>query len=121
MNPANPPQLKVFLSHTNEFSEYPKDISYVAKAKQAVVKSGYQVVEMGDFSAQSTPPEVYDACRVKECDVYLGILGMRYGTLTSQDISHTEHEYNTALEQNKEIFVFILDQKSEESKLPAVC
>ena len=84
LNPANPPQLKVFLSHTNEFSEYPRDISYVAKAKQAVEKSGYKVVEMADFSAQSTPPEFYDAWRVKECDVYIGILGMRYGTFTSQ-------------------------------------
>jgi hypothetical protein len=110
--------LKIFLSHTSEFSSYPRDKSYFTHAVEAVEKIGHKCVEMAGFSAQSTPPEVYDANRVKECDVYIGILGMRYGTLTSEGISHTEHEYNTALEQNKKIFVFILDQKSVDTKLP---
>ena len=73
---------------------------------------------MEAFTAYPSSPEYYDARMVKECDVYIGIIGMRYGSLTSEGISHTEHEYNTALKENKKIFVFILDDNSVDSKLP---
>ena len=110
--------LKIFLSHTGEFSQYPQDKSYVAHAREAVEKFGHKFVDMGPFPAATTTTEVYDASRVKECDVYIGIFGMRYGSLTSEGISHTEHEYNTALKENKKIFLFILDGSSIDHKLP---
>ena len=113
--------LKVFLSHTNEFNKYPNlsnDKTYIARAKEAVEKFDHKCVEMEAFTADPTTPQDYDERVVKEWDVYIGIIGMRYGSLTSEGISHTEHEYNTALEQNKKIFVFILDQKSVDTKLP---
>jgi WD40 repeat protein len=113
--------LKVFLSHTNEFSKYPdfsNDKTYVARAKEAVEKFNHKCIEMEAFTADPSTPEDYDARLVKECDVYIGIIGMRYGSLTSEGISHTEHEYNTALKENKKIFVFILDDNSVDSKLP---
>ena len=110
--------LKIFLSHTGEFSQYPQDKSYVAHAREAVEKFGHKFVDMGPFTAATTTTEVYDASRVKECDVYIGIFGMRYGSLTSEGISHTEHEYNTALKENKKIFLFILDGSSIDHKLP---
>jgi hypothetical protein len=96
--------LKVFLSHTNEFSIYPdssNDKTYVARAKDAVEKFNHKCIEMEAFTADTSSPEDYDARLVKECDVYIGIIGMRYGSLTSEGISHTEHEYNTALKENK--------------------
>lgn len=111
--------LKIFLSHTSEFSQYPQDKSYVTHAREAVEKFGHKFVDMGLFTAATTTREVYDASRVKECDVYIGIFGMRYGSLTSEGISHTEHEYNTALKENKKIFLFILDESSIDHKLPA--
>jgi WD40 repeat protein len=113
--------LKVFLSHTNEFNKYPdssNDKTYVARAKDAVEKFNHKCIEMEAFTADPSSPEDYDARLVKECDVYIGIIGMRYGSLTSEGISHTEHEYNTALKENKKIFVFILDDNSVDSKLP---
>ena len=113
--------LKVFLSHTNEFSKYPdssNDKTYVARAKDAVEKFNHKCIEMEAFTADPSSPENYDARMVKECDVYIGIIGMRYGSTTSEGISHTEHEYNTALKENKKIFVFILDNNSVDSKLP---
>jgi WD40 repeat protein len=113
--------LKVFLSHTNEFNKYPNlsnDKTYIARAKEAVEKFDHKCVEMEAFTADPTTPQDYDERMVKECDVYIGIIGMRYGSLTSEGISHTEHEYNTALKENKKILMFILDDKSIESKLP---
>jgi len=92
--------------------------SYVAHAKEAVEKFQYACFEMGTFNAQSVTPQDFDARQVKDCDVYIAILGMRYGTIFSEGISHTEHEYNTAYEQNKKIYVFILDENSIDHNIP---
>jgi hypothetical protein len=110
--------LKIFLSHTNEFSDYPQGKSYVTHAREAVEKFGHKCIEMEAFTAVLSSPEDNDARLVKKCDVYIGIIGMRYGSMTSEGISHTEHEYNTALKENKKIFLFILDGHSIDHKLP---
>lgn len=90
----------------------------MAHAKEAVQKFQYACFEMGTFNAQSVTPQDFDARQVKDCDVYIAILGMRYGTIFSEGISHTEHEYNTAYEQNKKIYVFILDENSIDHNIP---
>jgi hypothetical protein len=111
--------LNVFLSHTSEFADFPRYGSYVDTAKNAILNSGHSCVEMEMFSAQSGWPGDYDAQKVNECDVYLGILGMKYGSLTSKGISHTEHEYETALRAKKIRLIFILDPDSTNHGLPA--
>jgi WD40 repeat protein len=111
-------RFSIFLSHTSELGKYPEDISYVAKAKEAIESAGHIVVDMATFRAQSKPAEEYDTQRVKDCDVYIGLYGNRYGSLTSEKISHTESEYNAALAAGLPRFIFLLDQDSADIGLP---
>ena len=114
-------RLAIFLSHTSELGKYPEDLSYVAKAKQAIESAGHMVVDMATFRAQPIPAEDYDTKRVKECDIYIGIYGNKYGSLTSKKISFTESEYDAAVEAGLKRYIFLLDEDSAETDLPNHC
>lgn len=42
-------------------------------------------------------------------DIYILIVGGRYGSLAPSGVGWTEHEYNYAIEQGKEVLAFLLD------------
>ncbi len=111
-------RLSIFLSHTSELGKFPEGLSYVAKAKEAIESAGHVAVEMATWGAQSITAEDYCAQRVKECDVYIGIFGNKYGSLTSRGISHTESEYDAAYEAGLRRYIFLLDQDSANTDLP---
>lgn len=78
---------------------------------------GYHCVRMEDFGARDTQSE--DLCRQKvaECDIFVGIVGQRYGTCPPEsERSYTEIEYDTAVKENKVRLMFIAP---EEFPLPA--
>jgi len=112
-------RLTIFLSHTSELAKYPEGFSYVAKAKEAIETAGHIVVDMATFRAQSISAEEYDIQRVKECDVYIGIYGNKYGSLTSKRISFTESEYDAAVEIGLQRYIFLLDDDSVDTGLPS--
>jgi hypothetical protein len=101
----------VFVSHTSELREYPRERSYVAAAEQAISAAGHVIVNMADSRAETALPVEMDIDQLRSCDVYVGLLGTRYGSLVPgrPEISYTELEFNTAAEIGIPRLVFLLD------------
>jgi formylglycine-generating enzyme required for sulfatase activity len=89
---------RVFLSHTSEFAIYPKDKSFVDIAVEAVIRAECMPCDMGYFTARDQQPAQYCIDRVRECDVYVGIIGLRYGSPVRDrpEVSYTELEFEAA-------------------------
>jgi tetratricopeptide (TPR) repeat protein len=103
--------LRVFLSHTSELREFPESHSFVTAAESAINRNQDAPVDMKYFTADDNPTA--DVCRseVRRCDVYVGIIGLRYGTPVKDEptVSYTELEFNEATEARLKRIVFLLD------------
>ena len=71
---------RVFLSHTSELRDFPQGTSYVAEVERAISAAGHVIVDMADFPAADQPAAQVCAERVLGCEVYIGVLGTRYGS-----------------------------------------
>jgi WD40 repeat protein len=102
---------RVFLSHTSELSTYPAERSFVAAAKAAVERARHAPVEMKDFGAHAVSADLYCIEQVRSCQVYVGLIGFRYGSPTQEwpDLSYTELEFETATAAGLPRLVFLLD------------
>jgi len=68
---------------------------------------------MEKFGARTEKP--LDTClnEVKESDIYIGIIGMRYGSIEeTKKKSFSQLEYEKAKELGKEIFIYIIDENN---------
>jgi len=111
---------RVFLSHTSELRRYPAHCSYIHHAEEGVIAAGHVPISMKHFPAVDEPPIIYDSRRVEECDIYLGIYGLRWGTpvLENPNISYTEDEFNQATAKGISRLIFIIDTNSTELGVP---
>ena len=111
---------RVFLSHTSELREFPQGTSYVAAAERAVSAAGHVIVDMADFPAADRPAAQLCADRVRGCDVYVGVLGTRYGSPVRDmpEVSYTELEFDTATEAGLARLVFLLDTDADDVGIP---
>jgi hypothetical protein len=111
---------RVFISHTSELRAFPAGTSYVAAAERAVSSCGHVIVDMADFPAADQVPAELCAERVRGCDVYVGVLGTRYGSPVRDrpEVSYTELEFDTATEAELPRLVFVLDEGATDVGIP---
>src|SRR5580700_4177063 len=83
---------RVFLSHTSELQEFPRFKSYLDVVKEAISAAGHVIVEMAGFPAADRPAAEMCAELVRGCEVYVGVLGTRYGSPVGDrpELSYTE-------------------------------
>jgi tetratricopeptide (TPR) repeat protein len=110
----------VFVSHTSELRDFPKGRSYVAAVGQAISACGHVIVDMADFPAADQPAAELCRKRVQGCQVYVGVLGIRYGSPVRDmpEVSYTELEFDTATEAELPRLVFLLDTDAADVGIP---
>ena len=101
---------QVFVSHTSDMAQYPEGRSFVQAVLDAVNRTGMAPVDMRFFAARDGKPADYCRQRVSECDIYVAVIGFRYGSLVSGEVmSYTELEFNEASAAGLPRLVFLLD------------
>jgi WD40 repeat protein len=105
----------VFISHTSDLADYPPGLSFVQAAQDAVLKAGLRPVDMAQFAAREDTPAAYCERRVRECAIYLAVVGFRYGSRVpdrADGVSYTELEFLTATRVGAPRLVFLLDERA---------
>lgn len=96
----------VFVSSTSRDLE-----KHRAAVRSVIDRLQLKFIGMEDFAAEGTPPATMIQRKVLESEVYLGILGMRYGHVDDvTGLSMTELEYRQAIASDKDIRVFVMDE-----------
>ena len=118
--PGDGVRWRVFLSHTSELRKFPEGKSYVAEAERAISAAGHVIVDMAGFPATDHPAAQLCAERVRGCDVYVGVLGTRYGSPVRDkpEVSYTELEFDTATAAGLPRLVFLLDTAAADVGIP---
>jgi tetratricopeptide (TPR) repeat protein len=112
---------RVFISHTSELRNFPRgQQSYVAEVERAISAAGHVVVDMADFPAADQLAARVCIDTVRGCDVYVGVLGTRYGSPVRDkpEVSYTELEFDTATQAEMDRLVFLLDTNAESVGIP---
>jgi Domain of unknown function (DUF4062)/NB-ARC domain len=105
---------RVFVSHTSDLAAVPAGRSFVQGVLDAVARAGMVAVDMRYFAAREGQPADYCQQRVRECDVYVAVVGFRYGSLVpGEAVSYTELEFIEAGTAGLPRLVFLLDETAD--------
>lgn len=109
-------KLQVFVSST-----YTDLIEERQAAVQAVLDAGHIPAGMELFKA-GNESQLKTICKwIDECDVYMLILGGRYGTIESKSgKSYTHVEYDYAVSKGRPVFAVVLNQDFLTKKIMAI-
>jgi len=93
----------------------------VTAVEEAITAAGHVIVDMAVFAASGQASSQVCAEMVRGCDVYVGVLGTRYGSPVRDkpEVSYTELEFHTAVEAGLDRLVFLLDTEADEVGIPA--
>ena len=96
----------VFVSSTS------RDLQDQRSALKSLIESlGMTYVGMEDFMPNESTPAEYIRDKVDECDLYVGIIGKRYGHVEPDSgMSMTEIEYHQAVAGSKPLRIFVMDE-----------
>ena len=84
--------------------------SHRSAVRSAVEALRLTFIGMEDFTPTDQPPAEFICQKVDSAEVYIGILGMRYGSLDeATGMSMTEVEYRRALTSGKPLRMFVMD------------
>jgi hypothetical protein len=102
---------QVFVSHTSDMAQFPAGRPFVQAALDAVGRAGMAAVDMRYFAARDGRPADYCQQRVRECEIYVAVVGFRYGSLVpSEAVSYTELEFQAATIAGVPRLVFLLEE-----------
>ena len=102
---------QVFVSHTYDMAAFPVGRSFVQAVLDGVARAGLAAVDMRYFAARDGKPIDYCRQRVRECEVYIAVIGFRYGSLVpGTELSYTEAEFQEAGAAGIPRLVFLLDE-----------
>ena len=108
---------QVFISHTPDMAEFPEHRPFVQAALDAVNRAGMAPVDMRYFGAREGSPADYCRQQVRECEIYVAVIGFRLGSMVpGEAMSYTELEFDEAGRAGLQRLVFLLRSPAD---LPA--
>jgi tetratricopeptide (TPR) repeat protein len=103
--------VQVFVSHTSDMAQFPEGRSFVQAVLDAVARAGMVPVDMRYFAARDGKPADYCRTRVQECEIYVAVVGFRYGSIApGEGVSYTELEFQAATAAGLPRLVFLLEE-----------
>ncbi len=100
---------QVFVSHTSDMALFPEGRSFVQAALDGVGRAGMASVDMRYFAARDGKPAALCRQRVRGCEIYVGVVGFRYGSMVpGEAVSYTEMEFDEAGAAGLQRLVFLL-------------
>jgi len=83
------------------------------KVWECLEKFDVTVKGMEQFGARTPSPLTTCISEVEQSDIYVGIVGMRYGSEEpNSGKSYSQLEYEKAIEQAKEILIYLIDEEN---------
>jgi tetratricopeptide (TPR) repeat protein len=111
--------IQVFISHTSDMAQFPESRSFVQAVLDAIGRAGMAPVDMRYFAARDGQPADYCRQRVRECEVYVAVVGFRYGTVVpGEAVSYTELEFAEASAAGRPRLVFLLADAARRPATP---
>jgi hypothetical protein len=105
---------RVFLSYTSDLTTHPRQRSFVAAAEASVIRAGHAPAHMAHFAPHPLRPAEQCSRVIAGSDVYVGIIGGRYGSPVPDhpDTSYVELEFQLAAARRLPRLVFLVDLES---------